>query len=60
MLRNLGGVFIEIKRKLEVKELKDYTDQELTSELARRINNLSLDTNSLIYPLLLVGSQYLD
>jgi hypothetical protein len=41
------------------KELKDYTDQELTNELARRIENFSLDANCLILPLVLVGTQYL-
>lgn len=40
-------------------ELKDYSDQELTDELARRINNLSLDADRLIYPLTLIGIQYL-
>jgi hypothetical protein len=36
------------------KELKDYTDQELTNELARRIENFSFDTNCLIQPSLTI------
>jgi hypothetical protein len=59
MLRNLEGIFIEIKRKLEVKELKDYTDQELIDEVAQRINSLSLDASCLVQPLTLIGIQYL-
>jgi hypothetical protein len=43
----------------EIKELKDYTDQELANELAKRINNFSLNANCLIYPLALIGTQYL-
>jgi hypothetical protein len=39
--------------------LEDCSDQELTNELTSRINNLSLDANCLIYPLVLVGTQYL-
>ena len=42
------------------KELKDYTDQELANELAKRISNFSLDPMYLLYPLAFVGSQYLD
>ena len=42
------------------KELKDYTDNELINEITNRINNLSLeDVNCLIYPLVIIGSQYL-
>jgi hypothetical protein len=37
------------------KELKDYTDQELTNELARRIENFSFDTNFLIHPSLTIA-----
>ena len=44
----------------ENKSLKDYTDQELIDEITNRINNLSLkDVNCLIYPLVIIGSQYL-
>ena len=56
MLRNLETVFVTVKRKLEI---KDYTDQELMNELAKRINNFSLNAYCLIYPLALIGTQYL-
>jgi hypothetical protein len=45
---------------LENKELKDYTDQELANELAKRISNFSLDPIYLLYPLVVAGCQYLD
>jgi hypothetical protein len=35
----------------ENKSLKDYTDQELANELAKRIKNFSLDPIYLLYPL---------
>ena len=57
MLRNLEAVFVTVKRKLEI---KDYTDQELANELAKRIKNFSLDPIYLLYPLVVAGSQYLD
>jgi hypothetical protein len=40
------------------KELKDYSDQELTNELARRIENFSLSTDQLILLMLTVGLQH--
>ena len=43
----------------ENQSLKDYIDQELIDEIAKRINSFSLDANCLIYPLLVAGSQYL-
>ena len=42
------------------KELKDYTDQELANELAKRINDFSLDPIYLLYPLVVAGTQYLN
>jgi hypothetical protein len=42
------------------KEIKDYTDQELANELAKRISNFSLEPIYLLYPLVVAGSQYLD
>jgi len=59
MLRKLEAVFVTVKRKLEIKEIKDYTDRELANELAKRINNFSLNANCLIYPLAFIGNQYL-
>jgi hypothetical protein len=45
--------------KLEKKELKDYTDQELMNELTQRISNFSLELGSLAYPLVIIATQYM-
>src|SRR4051812_6628412 len=44
----------------EKPNLKDFSDQELMKEAARRIENFSLDLNSLVYPFLVVASQYIQ
>ena len=49
-----------MKTNQEIKELKDYTDQELANELTKRIKNFSLDPICLLYPLAFAGSQYLE
>ena len=58
ILRNLGEIFANLKRMTG--QLKDYTDQELANELAKRINQFSLDPIYLLSPLVVAGSQYLD
>ena len=40
------------------KPLSDYTDEELTNEITRRINNFSLDISRLLIPMVVIGGQY--
>ena len=44
----------------EKPSLKDFSDQEIMKEVARRIENFSLDLNSWVYPFLVVASQYIQ
>ncbi|CAI2162047.1 11664_t:CDS:2, partial [Funneliformis geosporum] len=53
ILRNLGEIFANLKRMTG--KLKDYTDRELANELAKRINQFSLDPICLLYPLVVAG-----